>query len=180
MIQKTVAALAAVIAALAVVVNLGSSLLPEYVVDGAAGWAPQFGTMGQTALVYMYTAQAVGFGLGVLGVAALGYWAGRRLDVTREYRSLVGALAIGGFVGQLVGLLGAFAVLGGISVPQSIALSDVLFGVVPLAWNAVATGVQFGLIGLAGAALAEFGFDPLANRSGRSTGEKPTVADSAD
>lgn len=163
MSQRTTGVAAAVIAAAAVTIEFGSSVLVDGVADGetAIGWLPQLDTIGQTAVAYLYASRIVAFVLTFLVVAALGYWAGTRLDITREYGSLLGSLAVGGGVGYLAGLV-LVGVLVGDYWP---APTDSLFGLGALLGLAVATAIHFALVGLAGAALAEFGFDPLSSRN---------------
>ena len=172
MVRRIVALLSALTAALVVIVNIGSAI----VVDGLADWSgemlPQVGTLGQTALIYSYASNVLTFVLGVLVVAGVGYWAGQRLDVADEYPSLAVAFAAGGAVGYLLGMTSIFALAGGPSL-ESLLSADVFFLVAPLLGNAVAYGIRFLLIGLAGAALAEFGFDPLASWRERTADEKP-------
>ena len=172
MVRRIVALVSALTAALIVFVNIGSSFLIEGLADGDAGVLPQVGTLGQTVLVYSYASTLLAFVLGVLVVAGLGYWAGQRLDVADEYPSLAAAFAGGGAVGSLLAMASVFALAGG---PDfgSLLSTDVFFLAAPLLGNAAAFGIRFLLVGLAGAALAEFGFDPLAGWREPSADEKP-------
>ncbi|MCU4743603.1 hypothetical protein OB955_19510 [Halobacteria archaeon AArc-m2/3/4] len=155
MSQRIAAVVAAIIGACAVSIEFGTTWLIDGFVDGgvAAEWLPQLETMGQTAVAYSYASQVLTFVLTFVVVAALGYWAGTRLDVRREYGSLAGHLALGGGVGYMGGLVVFILLVVGWSTP-----SDPILGLGLLLGMAVATGIHFALVGLAGAALAEFGF----------------------
>lgn len=125
---------------------------------GGVGWAPQFDSPAQTAMAYTSASRAITFALSFLVVAALGYRAGRRIDVGAHYRSLIAAFAAGGFVGRLlgVGLVSAF-VLG--DAATSLGSGPTLELVSVLA-APLATAIHVALVGLAGAALAAFRSDP--------------------
>jgi len=164
----------------AVLISLTTLLIEvwtEWYVDqflrdgGIGGWLPQLETTGQTAVAYLYVSQAVTFTLSVFGIAALGYWVGLQLDLTSEYRSLLGYFAVGGGSGYLL----AIPLMGLISgeVGSWSALS-----VVFLAGAAVATGIQFALTGLAGAALAVFGFTSVTRQDSIATSDTETQIDS--
>lgn len=160
---KITGAVAALLSLTAVLVDFGTDwYVNRLAEDGAiSGWLPQFETVGQTVIVYLYASVAVTFGLTILGVAALGYWAGMKLDVTHEYRPLVGSLAIGGGTGYLTALL-----ILGLNVGGSLSSlgSDAVLLLAMLLGGTVATGIEFALVGLAGAALAEFEFAPFSGR----------------
>ena len=168
---------AAIGAALLSLTTLLIEVWTEWYVDqfltdgGIGGWLPQLETAGQTAVAYLYVSRAVTFTLSVFGIAALGYWVGLQLDLTSEYRSLLGYFAVGGGSGYLL----AIPLMGLISgeVGSWSALS-----VVFLAGAAVATGIQFALTGLAGAALAVFGFTSVTRQDSIATSDTETQLDS--
>lgn len=138
--------MAATAAATIQLVNYGTSVLVARLgTRGAAHWLPQFGSSGWSATVYLYASDAITFVLAVPLVALLGYWVGQSLDVSETYSRIAGSFAVGGVVGFLVG----FALIGG-----GVRFWEALFIV---GGKAAATGVQFAFVGLAGAALAEFG-----------------------
>lgn len=145
--RPRVAGVAAATAAATIqLVNYGISQVVDTLgTRGAADWLPQFGSSGWTATVYFYASDAITFVLAVPLVALLGYWVGQSLDVSETYPRIAGSFAVGGGVGFLVGLL-----LTGVAIRFWEALLIV-------GGKAAATGIQFAFVGLAGAALAEFG-----------------------
>lgn len=147
---------AAILAAGAIIVRFGSGIYVDRVASdgGTVGWLPQLETTGQTVVAYLWMSRAIGFVLTIVGVAALGYWAGRRLDVPRESRTILGSLAVGGSTGHLVGMVVFVWVIG----PSSSTPFEGtgLVELVILLGAALATAIQFSLVGFAGAALAEF------------------------
>lgn len=160
---KIVAAAAGLISLITVVVDVVTSFYLDQLADGSGtfAWFPQLETVGRTALAYSYASEAAVFGLSILGVAALGYWAGLRLDLATQFRPLLGYLAVGGGAGQLLALP-----LSGLIVGESILPfgSTWLPTFAILLGGLVATGLQFALVGLAGATLAEFGVGARAGR----------------
>lgn len=137
---------AATAAAMVQLVNYGTSELVDTLgTRGAADWLPQLAPSGWTATLYLYTSDAITFVLAVPFIALLGYWVGQSLDVSETYPRIAGSFAVGGGVGFLVG----FVLIGG-----GIRFWEALFFV---GGKAAATGIQFAFVGLAGAALAEFG-----------------------
>lgn len=163
---KIVAAVAALISLTTVLVDVGSAFYLERLADGGGtfAWFPQLETVGRTALAYSYASDAAVFGLSILGVAALGYWAGLRLDLATQYRPLLGYLAVGGGAGQLLAVPLWGLIIGESALPFG---STWLPTLAILLGGLVATGLRFALVGLAGAALAEFG---VGTRAGRNHG----------
>ena len=91
------------------------------------------------------------FAISTLAVAALGYWANRRVSLPDEYARF-GLVA--GVAGGFGFLLGTVAVLVA-TLPVSIADAPLL-AVTSVSYSAVTKGVSIGLFGLAGAAVAHF------------------------
>lgn len=154
---KIAGVVAALLSLTTVVLNMGASwYLEQSGADGRLpGWLPQLETAGQTAVAYLWVSRAATFALSVLCIAGLGYWLGSRLDLSAAYRSLLAAFAIGGGTGHLLGVQVFGQIVHGAFVGFRSALSiAVVLGPV------LATGLQFALLGLAGAALAEFGVEP--------------------
>lgn len=151
-----IGATAAILAAGAIVVEFGTGIYADRLGAGGGelGWLPQLETTGRTVVAYLWVSRAIGFVLTIVGVAALGYWAGRRLDVPRESRTIVGSLAVGGSAGHLAGMV-VFVSLIAPSGSTPVEGTGVLELVILLG-AAFATAIQFSLVGFAGAALAEF------------------------
>jgi len=95
-------------------------------------------------------ADVVGFLLSPVAVFALAYWLGGRLDVSRAWRRVAVAFGVYGGVAFAVGFALAALVL-------SNAGAAVLPGlVVASLYTAVFRGVSFALVGVAGAAVADY------------------------
>ena len=139
-------------------VSYGFDWIINSLVEGAVGWLPQFGSYGQTILIYTYASNAIQFGIGVIGVAALGYWAGTHYDLSQEYRSLLVSIGGGGVAGGVLVVLSIFLVgsfSGGASL-SAISVTDAVLFVGMLSLSLFATGIRMALFGLAGAAFAYF------------------------
>lgn len=147
---------AAILAAGATIMEYGTGIYVDRLGSdsGELAWLPQLETTGQTVLAYLWVSRAIGFGLAVVGVAALGYWAGRRVALPRESRTIIGSLAVGGSVGHLIGMMVFVTLIAPSGSPffEGTGLGELLI----LLGVAIATAIQFSLIGFAGAALAEF------------------------
>lgn len=115
------------------------------------GTVPQLETIGQTVMFYTLLSRAITFLLAVPVIAFLGFKVGKQLNVEREYTMIARFFGIGGGAGILVGVL-ATGVMGN----ATFLLTQSLLGAVVLLSVAVATGIQFAFVGVAGAALAEF------------------------
>lgn len=88
----------------------------------------------------------MGFVLSPVLVFVVGFLAGRRLDMTREYRGVVVAMVVGSLVGYTVGRLGAILLTFGTDLPVT-----ALFG---LLLPALVVGTARAVLaGFAGAAL---------------------------
>lgn len=164
---------AALISFTTVLFEIGAEwYVDQFLADGGSGgWLPHLETTGQTAAAYLYVSQAVTFALSVLGIAALGYWVGLRLDLTSEYRALLGYLAVGSGGGYLL----AMPFVGRVS-GEFESLSVLSAGI--LAGAAVGTALKVALVGLAGAALAAFGVDTGTRRDDVATANTDTHLDS--
>lgn len=97
----------AALAGATTLVTAGSRLVPEIVISRLVGGAPEFpawlqlgGTVGESVALFLLTARSVGPLVAWAVVLGFGYYLGRTVDVRREYRRLVRALA-GGSVGVL-------------------------------------------------------------------------------
>ncbi|MFB6135375.1 MAG: hypothetical protein ABEJ04_01320 [Halobacteriaceae archaeon] len=110
---KKIGTSAAVVGVVGLAGHFLGTFVPSYLsnalTDGSApGWAPTFGTPGETALVYSYVSGALGpvllLGLGL----AFGYVLGSRVDVSRAFRRLARAV----FAGSALGVVLAMALLG--------------------------------------------------------------------
>lgn len=155
---RSTAAATALLAAVTVALRSGTELLADRLAGGGSvpAWLPQLETIGWTVTAYSLASRAVAFALAVVGIALLGYWVGSRTDVRRDYRPLAGALLLGGGIGHLVGLWVVPVVALGTGVPASSA-SGVVLGAAGVLVIGLANGLKYALIGVAGAALAEFG-----------------------
>lgn len=86
-----------------------------------------------------------------LGLLVVGYWAGTRIPVAAEYRSLLLTLGVVGGGAAAVGYLGlALVAMDGLSGAAGV---NVLFSV---GYNAAVQALSFAITGFAGAAFAEF------------------------
>lgn len=100
--NKRLGALAGVVGAL----GLAAQVLPDIVVsrwiNGGTqfpAWAPTFGTVGQTMVVYRYVTGTAGPLVTLALAVGLGYYVGTRLDLARDYRRVLGAVFVGSTVG---------------------------------------------------------------------------------
>ena len=147
------AAGATLLGALLFVVQFASEAVGELFTDGGVGWLPQLSTVGTTVTVYLYLLRGLGFVLSIAAVFVLGYWAGSRLDLKTDYRRFVLALGAGGALGYLVaGVAGIVATEGatGVTTLDLFSLVTLLVGIgIPLG-----VGIQFAVVGFAGAAFA--------------------------
>ncbi|MFC4552466.1 MULTISPECIES: hypothetical protein [Halorussus] len=106
------------------------------------------------------TPRSLGFPMMVLGfvlfflstvvVAAIGYWAGSSVDLSREFAGFTLTAGVVGGLGFLVG--GAAVLLAAPLSPADTSLA-IVFGV---GYNALTKAVSIGLLGLAGASVAHF------------------------
>lgn len=177
MVLRKSAVGAALLAALVLVVQIGSDIVVDSFVEGTFGWLPQLDTVGQTVAVYMYLFNGLEFGLGIIAVFGLGYWAGSQLSLKVEYKRFVLAVAAGGMVGYLVaGSVALTVAYGGIGFPT---LDS--FGVVTLLLAAgvpLGVGIQFAVVAFAGAAFANVTGGTFGSAPNKNSTEIP--AESAD
>lgn len=151
--SKRIAAFAGVIGVLSAVVKIAPGvLLGGLFEQGTPSWLPLFGTVGQTATLYLYGADIVGALLMVALAVGFGYYASRQLDLRYEYRRFIGAVVAGTTIPLVVmwiAVAGAFILgsFGGSSILVTTALILRLFATISLP---VAIGV------FAGAALTHF------------------------
>ena len=92
---------------------------------GDATWLPYVAeSPALTVIFYDNVVMVAGFVLSPLLVFAVGFVVGRRLDLTREYRGVLGALLAGSVVGYALGRLAAvlLAFGFGVSVPALVGL----------------------------------------------------------
>lgn len=173
MLHSRLVAIAGILSFGVVSIEFGFDAFVDRLADGSStiAWVPQLDSIGQTVLMYSYLINAVVFGLSFIAIAALGYWYGKQADIAEEYPTLVASLSVGA-----VGGFGAFILIlitvssGGVS-----SLSGVMYFLVAFGGGAVAIAIQFSLVGLAGGALAHFGFDPF-EYFGRSDSRQTAVA----
>ncbi len=94
--NKRIAVLAGVIGVLSLVVQFTpETILAKWFDHGLPSWVPMFGTVGQTGLLYTYGAKIVGPLFTVVPAVGLGYYVGRQLALSREYRRFLGAVVAG-------------------------------------------------------------------------------------
>lgn len=130
---------------------------------------PQVGTTGETVMVYVGLSRGVAFAFGTLAVLALGYRAGRRIDLRAEYRDLALAVGLGGAAGYVLVLVPLAATASGGWASLGTSAGD-LFGLAALGGRIVGVGVQFAVVGFAGAALAHVA-DGADGRTRTATGD---------
>lgn len=167
--RLNVAGVAAAISAVLIqlVEQTTSAFVDELRTGDAIGWLPQLESTGWTASLYSYTSLFVMFLLAVPLMALLGYWVGQSLDVSQAYPRIFKTFAVGGGVGFI-----AAAVLIGPSI-------YFVEGLVIVAGFSAATGIRFAFVGVAGAALAEFGVGSISGQQPMdgSTGEVEDYSD---
>lgn len=168
--KKGVGIITGVIAAGTVPLEFGALQIINRFVN--EGWLPVLETTGQTMTIYLYLSQALLFVLAFIGVAGLGYWIGTRLDVSREYGTVFGSFALGGSIGYLCGMILVGAFFGTFSSEMG-----PLLGLSLVLMLTVVKAIQFALVGLAGAALAQFGFGRRSQPNGVQTSNNQPVVD---
>lgn len=157
--SKRIATLSGVVVCLTAL-STGSSLFVESLFNSggvdAPGWLPTVGSLGVTVLAYSSVASILVSLLTVGVTVGFGYYLGRRIDVTREYRRLIGSVVAGGVAGTVAAGGAVYAVESLLGEEGPITASDAvvtLFGLL----RAVFTSVPELAIGVfAGAALAQF------------------------
>lgn len=126
--------------------------------SGSATWLPYVGESPiLTRVVYDNLVVVAGFVLSPVLAFAVGYRFGRRIDLSAEYRDVLGALLVGSVVGYGLGRSTAVVWLLG---PDAV----VLVGVVVPALVVVA--VRVALVGFAGAALGHLRTTRARTRAG--------------
>lgn len=172
--DRTLAALSGVVTLVAALAHAVPAIVLARVLPDFPDWLPVVGTTGQTVTVYSQVTDAVG-PLVTLGLAlGLGYYAGRRFDVRREYRRFVGAVGVGS--GATLAVAGVVLLAYG-SVAGTVDAFDVIFLLTSLL-TAVATVTLPVVAGsLAGAALVTFETDRESpGRPTRASGEDAALS----
>lgn len=140
---------AALLGAGIAVLHVTPAYLSTYLFGGAVAWLPRLETTQVTLVGYNMVLNAIGVVVGIVGVFALGYWAGTKSELTAEYRRLLASFGLGGALGFLSTM--AVALTLSIDLPvvgESVGLT--------LGWilgSTLRVGLQFAAIGFAGAAL---------------------------
>lgn len=99
--------IAGIVGVLGLAVQEGPSILAaEYDIEEVV---PMAGAPGETIIAYTLFANIVGLIVTVALAAALGYAVARRVDISREYRRVVTAIAIGSATGVIVAGAGLLA-----------------------------------------------------------------------
>ena len=151
--SKRIAAFAGVVGVLSAVVKIVPGvLLGSLFEQGTPSWLPLFGTVGQTATLYLYGTDIIGALLMIALAVGFGHYASRQLDLRYEYRRFFRAVVAGTTIPLVVmwiAVAGAFLLgsFGGFSILVTTALIVRLFATISLP---VAIGV------FAGAALTYF------------------------
>lgn len=135
--------------------HLAPAYLTRYLLGGGVGWLPRLETTQVTLVGYNMVLNALGVVVGIAGVFALGYWAGGQSRLGDEYRRLTTIVGLGGALGFLVTM--AVSLLLAVDVP--VVGDDVGMTLAWVLGSTARVGLQFGLIGLAGAAFASFAGD---------------------
>jgi hypothetical protein len=121
-------------------------------------WVPHLQSVGHTTTVYLYLSQATTFLLAVPFVAILGFWTSGQINSSKMHPKIMATFAIGGGAGFIIGTLPV------ILTSNSPWGPGLFLGLVIMLCVAAATAVQFSLLGLSGAALAEY--RDVSNRKG--------------
>ncbi|WP_430505059.1 hypothetical protein [Haloparvum sp. PAK95] len=122
---------------------------------GGVHWFPHLETTGQTIQFYSMASQTITFLLAVPMITVLGFMLGKNLDVGQDYSLVISIFAVGGAVGNLFWLLA----IGLINGSSNLFIVQSWFALAVGLGTVAATSLQFALLGLAGAAPAEFGLE---------------------
>ena len=128
------------------------------------GWAPTFGTFGETIVLYNLGVAIVEPLVLIVLAVGFGYRVGRRCNVEREYRELVDAVA----VGSALVVAGWTALTWNVGSPITDGF-DVFLALASFVSALVSTTLPVTISALAGAALANF-------RTEASLSTQPTAA----
>jgi hypothetical protein len=104
--NKRIGAFAGIVSVLSLIAQIGPGVIVSGWIDRGAqfpGWAPTFGTAGQTMVVYQQFTGTIGPLVTVALALGLGYVIGKRVDLATSIRQFVGAVLIGSTVGLGVG-----------------------------------------------------------------------------
>lgn len=151
-VDRRVGGLAGVVTLLILVARLGSNWIASWEETGEfPAWAPTFGTFGETMVLYDIGTEIIEPLVLILLAVGLGRQVGRRLDVAREYRRLVGAVAAGSTL-----VVAAWTILTWYAGPPVSDGFDIVLVLGSLASAFVSTTLPITVGVLAGAALAYF------------------------
>ena len=104
--NRRIGVLAGIVSVLSLLAQIGPGMIVSGWINRGAQfpeWAPMFGTMGQTMVVYQQFTGTVG-PLVTVGLAlGLGYFIGKRVDLATNVRQFIGAVLIGSTLGLSVG-----------------------------------------------------------------------------
>lgn len=143
---------AALVGAVLGLVHLAPGYLVGRLLGGSVGGLPQLSTTPQTITAYTSLLDAVGVAVGIGGVFVLGYWAGTRFDQPTAYRRFAALVGIAGSVGYLatMGIVLIFVVR------EPLVADHVGLTIANVLGTTLRVGVQFAIVGFAGAAFAYF------------------------
>jgi len=151
--SKRIAVFAGVIG----IVSTIAKFAPDILIDGLfvsslPSWLPTYGTIGQTATLYIYGTDIVGALLPILLAVGFGYYAGQQLDLTHEHRRFSRAVV----AGTTVPLIAAWIIGVGAFVFWASGVFNLIMGTAMLLrlFTAISLPVIVGTF--AGAALAQF------------------------
>ena len=153
MVLKRIGFGAALFGSVLALLHLSPGVITEWML-AADDPLPVGNSLGESVVIVRSLLDAGAFAVGFGGVFLLGYWAGSRVMLRHRYRQLLATLGVGGALGYvlvLVLFLSYSALAGG-------DLPDVTGGVTSLlvfASRATAITVQFAVVGIAGASIAE-------------------------
>jgi hypothetical protein len=138
--RPSIAAAVGVVGLLIGALAAASQFLPLFLDGPIRGAGPGF-----------FAVSGLLFVLNPFGLVVVGYWAGLRVDVTRQYGSLLLVLALVGGGATAVGYL----VVAGLALAETgdTGAVEILFAV---GYNAVVHAINIAVTCFAGAALAEF------------------------
>lgn len=164
--QRLIAVLAGIVGVLGVLLRYVDSILSGRLTTGELPEWAIYGTAGTSVLVYLYVIGLI-VALATVGLAVgAGYYVGRRIDVDREYRAFIRAIAAGSTVGVSViwagGMWRELTTIGDApaAIPESQATEMFVGDLATLGLSLVSAVAEIGLflvVGmLAGAALAQF------------------------
>jgi hypothetical protein len=104
--NKRIEILVGIVSALSLIAQIGPGVIVSGWINRGAqfpSWAPTFGTVGQTMVVYQQFTGTIGPLITVALALGLGYFIGKRVDLATNVRQFIGAVLIGSTVGLSVG-----------------------------------------------------------------------------